>query len=79
MMNDGRIRANVYVATPSYGSVVATGYVLGLPDLYDVWASHGSGMRTHFNSFDSLITRGQRNGCRIPRGQSLHASDVDRR
>jgi hypothetical protein len=57
MMNDEQIRANVYVAPPSYGSVVATGYVLGLLDLYDVSASYGFGLRTHFNSFDSLITR----------------------
>ena len=56
-MNDEQIRANVYVAPPSYGSVVATGYVLGLLDLYDVSASYGFGLRTHFNSFDSLITR----------------------
>jgi hypothetical protein len=57
MMNDETIRANVYVATPSYGAVVATEYVLGLLDLYDVSATYGFGLRTHFNSFDSLITR----------------------
>ncbi|WP_244106049.1 hypothetical protein [Paraburkholderia phenazinium] len=57
MMSDEKIQANVYVATPSYGAVVATDYVLGLLDLYDVSASYGFGLRVHFNSFDSLITR----------------------
>ena len=56
-MNDEQIHANVYVATPSYGSVLAPGYVLGLPDRYDVAASYGFGLCTYFNSFDSLITR----------------------
>jgi hypothetical protein len=57
MMNDEKIRANVYVATPSYGAVIATDYVLGLLDLYDVSTTYGFGLRTHSNSFDSLITR----------------------
>lgn len=49
--------ANVYVATPSYGAVVTTDYVLGLLDLYDTAAQHGFGVQINFNSFDSLITR----------------------
>jgi hypothetical protein len=56
-MADEKIRANVYVATPSYGSVVATAYVLGLLDLYEASERYGFGLRTHFNRFDSLITR----------------------
>jgi hypothetical protein len=56
-MNEEKIQANVYVATPSYGAVVTTDYVLGLLDLYDVSARYGFGLRTHFNSFDSLVTR----------------------
>lgn len=56
-MNPGSIAANVYVATPSYGAVVTTGYTLGLLDLYDMSSVHGFGIRVHFNSFDSLITR----------------------
>ncbi|MGF6242918.1 MULTISPECIES: hypothetical protein [Paraburkholderia] len=56
-MTDEKIRANVYVATPSYGSVVATDYVLGLLDLYETSERYGFGLQTHFNSFDSLITR----------------------
>ncbi|HZZ03495.1 hypothetical protein [Paraburkholderia sp.] len=51
------IVANVYVATPSYGAVVTTDYVLGLLDLYDEAAQHGFGLQVNFNSFDSLITR----------------------
>jgi hypothetical protein len=56
-MTGEKIRANVYVATPSYGAVVATDYVLGLLDLYEASARYGFGLQTHFNSFDSLITR----------------------
>ena len=56
-MNPAHIAANVYVATPSYGAVVTTGYALGLLDLYDMSSTHGFGIRVNFNSFDSLITR----------------------
>ncbi|MGF6724052.1 hypothetical protein P3T43_003419 [Paraburkholderia sp. GAS41] len=56
-MTDEQIRANVYVATPSYGSVVATDYVIGLLDLHESAAHHGFGLQVHFNSFDSLVTR----------------------
>jgi len=56
-MSGDKIHANVYVATPSYGAVVTTDYVLGLLDLYDASSKHGFGLRTHFNSFDSLVTR----------------------
>ena len=53
----GEIRANVYVATLSYRAVVATDYLVGLLDLYDVSTTYRFGLRTHFNGFDSLITR----------------------
>jgi hypothetical protein len=51
------IVANVYVATPSYGAVVTTDYVLGLLDLCEEATQHGFGVQVNFNSFDSLITR----------------------
>jgi hypothetical protein len=56
-MNDVKIRANVFVATPSYGALVATNYVSGLLDLYDTADQYGFGLWIKFNSFDSLITR----------------------
>ncbi len=56
-MTDEKIHANVYVATPSYGSVVATDYVLASWTCTRVSARYGFGLQTHFNSFDSLITR----------------------
>ena len=56
-MLEEKIHANVYVATPSYGAVVATEYVLGLLDLYEASSRYGFGLQTNFNSFDSLITR----------------------
>ncbi|MGA7779610.1 MAG: hypothetical protein WCA85_18120 [Paraburkholderia sp.] len=56
-MTEEKIHANVYVATPSYGAVVATEYVLGLLDLYDAASRDGFGLQVCFNSFDSLITR----------------------
>ncbi|ANB73766.1 hypothetical protein AYM40_16425 [Paraburkholderia phytofirmans OLGA172] len=52
-----KITANVYVATPSYGAVVTTDYVLGLLDLYGAAPEYGFGVNVAFNSFDSLITR----------------------
>lgn len=57
MTTDVKIRANVFVATPSYGALVATHYVSGLLDLYDTADRHGFGLGINFNSFDSLITR----------------------
>src|ERR1700760_1152234 len=57
LMLEEKIHANVYVATPSYGAVVATEYVLGLLDLYEASSRYGFGLQTNFNSFDSLITR----------------------
>lgn len=56
-MTGEKIRANVYVATPGYGSVVATDYVLGLLDLHETSARYEFGLQVHFNSFDSLVTR----------------------
>ncbi|WP_345811484.1 hypothetical protein AAGS40_11565 [Paraburkholderia sp. PREW-6R] len=56
-MDNKSIAANVYVATPSYGAVVTTGYALGLLDLHDVASEYGFGIRVNFNSFDSLVTR----------------------
>ena len=56
-MSIPELTANVYVATPSYGAMVTTGYVLGLLDLYSAAAEHGFGVGVHFNSFESLITR----------------------
>jgi hypothetical protein len=56
-MHNQTIATNLYVATPSYGAVVTTGYALGLLDLYDTAAEQGFGLRVNFNSFDSLITR----------------------
>lgn len=56
-MIEENINANVFVATPSYGSVVATEYVLGLLDLYAMSARYGFGLRTNFNSLDSLVPR----------------------
>ncbi|CAN7237160.1 hypothetical protein [Caballeronia sp. dw_19] len=56
-MTDVKIKANVFVATPSYGGVVTTSYVHGLLDLYDTADEHGFGLWVNFNSFDSLITR----------------------
>ncbi|MFM0394321.1 hypothetical protein [Paraburkholderia phytofirmans] len=55
--NHTPIVANVYVATPSYGAVVTTGYALGLLDLHELAQQYGFGVRVNFNSFDSLITR----------------------
>jgi hypothetical protein len=57
LTTDVKIPANVYVATPSYGALVSTGYVNGLLDLYDTADRHGFGLGISFNSFDSLITR----------------------
>lgn len=56
-MIDTKILANVMVATPSYGALVATSYVQGLLDLYDTADEYGFGLAVNFNSFDSLITR----------------------
>jgi len=57
LTTDVKIRANVFVATPSYGGLVSTSYVQGLLDLYDTADRHGFGLSINFNSFDSLITR----------------------
>jgi hypothetical protein len=57
LKTDARIRANVFVATPSYGALVATNYVNGLLDLYDTADQYGFGLGINFNSFDSLVTR----------------------
>ena len=56
-MTQTQILANVMVATPSYGGVVATSYVHGLLDLHHVASQHGFSVSSNFNSFDSLITR----------------------